>query len=671
MATITATPNPVGVYSASVGSKTSVNFDAAPELYPAKLYVTVNGGAQNEVPGQPPNGGFTLPQSLDLPVTLPNSYRLILRGGRTGNGPDAPILAILDVETYDLRQDLGESFSASFPFQIRPQVIRNLAVRPGIDVVLVTFKTARPTIPLIELLDETGTKIAAKFGLFGGMRTEHEAFFGEDPPLALETKHRIRIIAAGGAKEVQATAEFITGSRSAEIFFDEVDIFDDSDPGIRGEGEFMFNFGAGDAVTKESFGPGFLELGWLGLDPEDDHVPLGRSIAIPQAPRTLWVQTIAFESDSSAWPAEWFESFRSEVGFQAPGTTFESAEDHQEITVTAFVDIDNDVGSTVTPFELNTGNFSIAFAMKGHIAVESKFGQVLTTKSAKKRPRSKAVGELSEAGMTLFVSPTGGVEDAQMFAYGPDNSLYYRAANKPRLKPSEWTRVPLPLAGRATVAASANGVIDLLLHRDDGGVMHSRKSGKSKQSAWRNLGGDFDQVTVTASPAKAKSPDAEVTVFGLDKDGGVVARSLAGGEWQRLDKAPATALAAAGSGRKPTVLSAGEDRRLRVHTKSSGRWRSQELEVPIPGRGRIIRLASAAVAEDLVIGAMSDDDRIRLLRWPNFPEGRPADGWEDAGSLQDLFNGSRMRRTSKPPARSRSPKARNKDAKPRKERVRA
>ena len=642
MATISATPNPVGVYSATVGSVTTVDWDTAPSPTLARLHVVTNGV---EGPGQPP-AGATSATGVKVPVTIPNSYRLVLRSVPTGPDPNSVVLATLDVNTYDLRQDLAEDFSAAFFPQIRPQAIKNLSVRPGIDVVLVTFRTEKPTIPLIELLDETGKKIDARFGLLAGLRTEHEAFFGEDPPLALESKHTIRITAAGGVKEVQATAEFTTGSRTAEVVFDEVDIFDDSDPGLRGEGEFMFNFGAGDAVTKERFGPGFLTLGWIGLDPDDDHVPIGRTINIPKAPRQLWVQTIAFESDLTAWPPEWYERFRGEVGFAAPGTIFSSDEGHQEVTVTAFVDIDHDVGSIVTPFELNPGNFSIAFVMKGHVVVESKFGQTMGTKSGKKRPRPKAVGPVSEAGMTAFVTPTGKVEDAQMFAFGPDNSLYHRAAQRPRtgLEVDWWTRVELPAGGRPTVVATAPDAVEIILHRDDGGVMHSRKSGK-KQSAWRSLGGDFAQLLVAAVPQKGGV--SEAILFGVTKEGGsllVRGTDKDGPDWQRVSEGTA-AIAVAELPAGPVVLSIGADRLLRIHTKAS-RWRGKAVDLSVPGKDRPTALAVASVdgaASERLIGVMSDQDRVRILHWPGFPEVAPGMRWEDAGSLQDLYNGQRVR----------------------------
>lgn len=666
MATITATPNPVGIYSQAVGGIARIRWTTRPTPTSAKLFLSTNGGLPQEFPpNQPSNGVIEIITPIDLPVSLGNTYRLILRSA-TSNPAD---LATLDVSCFDLRQEMAEEFSASFPQQVRPQAIKNLSVRPGIDVVLVTFKTEKPTIPLIELLDETGAKISARFGLFGGMRTEHEAFFGEDPPLALESKHSIRIVAAGGAKEVEARADFITGSRRADVVFDEVDIFDDSDPGLRGEGEFMFNFGAGDAVTGTSFGPQFLNFGWIGLDPDDDHVPLGQTISIPKAPRQLWVQTIAYESDWTAAPLEWAPPFRSAVSFRPPGTSFSRSDGHQEVTVTDFVDIDHDVGAAVTPFELNPGNYSIAFVMKGHVEVNSSFGQSLTTKSGKMRPRPKAVGPVSEAGMTAFVTPTGRVEDAQVFAYGPDNSLYYRAANRPKKGPElDWTRVELPAPGRAAVAAPEGGKFDLILHREDGGVMLSRNSGK-KQGVWRSLGGDFERLVVGAT--RQKTGSSEVTMFGLDKEGQIRFRSTDGdgGDWQPLGSALSTAIALTEIDGKPVLLALGADRRVRLYTKSSTRWRERVIEQSVPGRGSLTGIAVATPgvsvkgAQEIVIAAMSDDQRIRTLHWSSFPD-EPDGAWEDAGSLQDLYTPQRIARGAKTKPAVRQSRAKGNKGKP-------
>ncbi len=648
MATINATPNPVGVYPPSVKGLTSITWDTAPAPTRAKLFRSVNGSPPQELPNQGA-GAVSRVTPIDEELTFPNTYTYILRSVPSVINPNPVDLASLVVDTYDIRQDLAESFSASYPQQIRPQSISNLSVRPGIDVVLVTFRTAKPTIPLVELRDDSGTKIDARFGLFGGLRTEHEAFFGDAEPLALETKHSIRIVAAGGAKEVEATAEFITGSRKAEIVFEEVDIFDDSDPGLRGEGEFHFVFGAGNAKTGESLGEPWPDFGWIGLDPDDDHVPIDRRITIPRAPRLLWVQTMAYESDGSAWPTEWWPSFRSVPDFLQPGTLFEYAEDHQEISVTEFVDIDHDVGAASTPFELSTGTFSINFVMKGHVSVESKFGQTLGTKSGKKRPRPKAVGQVSEAGMTAFVTPTGKVEDAQMFAFGPDNSLYHRAAQRPPtgLEVDWWTRVELPAEGRPAVVASAPGTIEMILHRDDGAVMHSRKSGK-KQGAWRSLGDDFAQLLVAALPQKGGV--AEAVLFGVTKEGTLLVRGTdrEGPDWQRVSEGTA-AIAVAEVPAGPVLLSIGVDRLLRFHTKAA-RWRGKALDLAVPGKDRLTALAVASVdraasdkgSSELLIGVMSDQDRVRILRWPGFPGATPDARWEEAGSLQDLYNGPRL-----------------------------
>jgi hypothetical protein len=44
-----------------------------------------------------------------------------------------------------------------------------------------------------------------------------------------------------------------------------------------------------------------------------------------------------------------------------------------------------------------------------------------------------------------------------------------------------------------------------------------------------------------------------------------------------------------------------------------------------------------SMRRDLVIGAMSEDHRVRILRWPAYPTGAPEKRWKELGSVQDLL----------------------------------
>jgi hypothetical protein len=39
----------------------------------------------------------------------------------------------------------------------------------------------------------------------------------------------------------------------------------------------------------------------------------------------------------------------------------------------------------------------------------------------------------------------------------------------------------------------------------------------------------------------------------------------------------------------------------------------------------------------LVIGAMSEDHRVRVLWWPAYPTGAPEKRWQELGSVQELL----------------------------------
>ena len=49
---------------------------------------------------------------------------------------------------------------------------------------------------------------------------------------------------------------------------------------------------------------------------------------------------------------------------------------------------------------------------------------------------------------------------------------------------------------------------------------------------------------------------------------------------------------------------------------------------------------SKKTRRELVIGAMSEDHRVSMLRWPDYPDGSPETRWKELGSVQELLAGS-------------------------------
>ena len=99
MAYITASPNPVGVYSATYGAYASLVWDVQDgpnEVRASEVMVSINGG-----PSQPVQGpGFF--GRLVYPVAWPNIYEFILRYADTKSE-----LTRVEVQTFDLRTQLA------------------------------------------------------------------------------------------------------------------------------------------------------------------------------------------------------------------------------------------------------------------------------------------------------------------------------------------------------------------------------------------------------------------------------------------------------------------------------------------------------------------------------------------------------------------------------------
>ena len=90
------------------------------------------------------------------------------------------------------------------------------------------------------------------------------------------------------------------------MFFTEIDVWRDGDPGLKGDGEFTFSFGAGDADSRTNLGEP-----WPGEykgDINDDDPPkfINKNIDMPFGPRNLWIEVIGTEDDGDIFSGIYF-----------------------------------------------------------------------------------------------------------------------------------------------------------------------------------------------------------------------------------------------------------------------------------------------------------------------------------------------------------------------------
>jgi hypothetical protein len=239
-------------------------------------------------------------------------------------------------------------------------------------------------------------------------------------------------------------------------------------------------------------------------------------------------------------------------------------------------------------------------------------------------------------------------------ALGADGALHHRTVARElsaRHDDGDWTRIELPGPGKTSVVASGPDMLDVIFLGQDGRVSHRsynpRKPGNAK---WRPLGGAFREIV--AAPNSSNNRKAEGAVaFGVADDGSVHVREVngRGQDWQRLGNRTLRAIIPVSLPRLGVALfAAGDDARLHAFVKRDGRWSARSASVPIPGRVPTQLLTAAFIEQKsgksrerghagLVIGAMSEDHLVRILRWPDFPGGSPKERWEELGPLQELL----------------------------------
>ncbi len=652
MPTISASPSPVGVYSRNPPKATTFVSWNTESAAVGTASVSENGG-QPKTLGSGQAGG-----PVPIEVTLGSTYRLSLTVPPGIGGGGAGEVAAAMVETFDLRQQMAAGFSQAFVPQlgmpqVLPQIITGLVVRPGIDTVQISFRTTLPTIPTTELRDEAGNWVDGKLPLFGGLRTRHEVEFGFEKALALNKKHSFKIEAFGptgdpaSPNKAVVTGEFITGRRHADVMFEVLDVRNDSDSG--GAGEFDFLFRVGDVGTGAALGPPSF---WDGdIVDRDPPIDLGIVMPLTDVHRELWLEVIGDENDQE--PYGGIAAIGAASDFKGPGGYYYDDGDIQRASLTIVMNIDRDPGRWMIPFELNTGEWQLAFKVTGHIAVRGHVGSVIAPKMTKSKLPPKRDAFLTKPGDVFGLVGDSASGTADVVALGADGALYHRRRNREgagRRGRDEWNRIELPGLGKPVAVASGQDSLDLVDLDARGGVLHCEfDAARPKRAKWRKLGGNFRQVVPVAEPAKRKGERSGMALFGIDQDGALHVHNARGEvrDWARVGDVPVTVVAPI-SGEAAALLAVASDGTLLHVAKSKGRWRSDAIARKAPGETPT-QLLTAAIVErvnskdpksrnrDLVIGAMDAGHQVQTLQWPDYPDGSPEARWMALGPLQDLM----------------------------------
>lgn len=570
-------------------------------------------------------------------------------------------LAYTTVSTVDLRVQLAEGFSSSYLPQLRPQVITHLRVKPGIDTVAISFRTTRPTIPVVELRESNGAFLEGRLPLLGGLQTRHTCVFGLDKPLAPNTKLNFRIEAFGptldpaSPNKAVVTGEFMTGARIAEVFFESLDVLAYSDPG---DGEFMFVFGVGNAETGSLLDTTFWpDLGTTDIGEDDSAVPLNQRTSLLPSPVRLWLQVMGTESDyAMPWDSRSIGSGLP-LQFKGVGRKYEESGIAQRSTVTVIVDIGEEPGRRMIPFDMDTEDSPTHFTVSGHIAVHAFEGELISTKMIKSAKRPRRLAYLDEPGS---IAHLGGADGGavQTVALGSDGAMHCLRSRASDAKTDDgmWDRFELSGRGTPVTIARDSGTLEILDLDRGGSVLYARVGKRAEETKWTDLGGEFRHLVCLHTAGETADASDRVWVFGIAQDGSLSVRDLAAKRkaWTRLGKRNFRLVAPANIGRG-ALFAVVDNSEVVVFVKGQEDWAELASGVSVPANTRLVHAGETSGLggkrqSDIsaYLAALGEGQEVSIFSWPNFPDGAPKREWRKLGTLQELLFDDQRKRPSRP-----------------------
>jgi hypothetical protein len=506
------------------------------------------------------------------------------------------------------------------------QTIRILDVIPYADHVLLRWRTTKPDACWV-LLESPPRIEPTSDG------TLHEAgFIG----LKHNTHYRFKISTRTG--EAKYEGHFWTGKRSATISFDSVHVRTDGDPGIKGAGEFHFEFGVGDVETRQklapwgSWGKGDIDAG--------SAIQVNHSVNLTRAPRELWLAATAIEYDD--WePGPFFAKYDAYPG--PPESHIKDEGSGASAYVTRIFDLDALVADHVAsmspsasmlsvdiPVVLSTPSWAIAYDVHGRILLTVTRGwwtsdvavQLIAEHAKTLRHSSKNI---------KWSAAVGGAKGLARFVVTADGDVHMKGALSSR-RPFD-----VALNGRRVrdglVATAVDDYIHLLAIDDRGTLISTIVDPwTAPDGRWRELG-LADVEMVTAAPA----PGAVDVVAIAAGDAIVYGRMTLDGEqtgWDGIGEGADQLLALSHPVFGLTVVASRRGTDIRIARRDSdGRWMEWRSLGTLPPS------TIAAHWEDddtLILTAVDDDRQIRLLTWNDYPAPDGVQDWVVVGHLADV-----------------------------------
>ena len=433
------------------------------------------------------------------------------------------------------------------------QRIRKLAIKPQPTSAIFTYRTNQPTVPVVEIFQSVSGNpvqdmvpanvVATGFDFIsawlGNLTDKHQAVM---TGLASNRRFHYRITAGDGTFPAAiVTGTFMTSARVGRFTIRTIFMFNDGDPGLKGEGEFVFDFGFyndKDLIGVRQFKDD-IDSG------ETRDFPLGRGATLEsgaiQDQVSVFVHGVEHDSDILG-------SFTGgpELPTILPETTVAFENDDKNVAeALQTLNMPQDPGEYRFNFRLDSGPRGIHYWVDGWVEITLTPPQeapVIPPDLITKLDGIKAMVTLSGVGKKAGI----GGKDAKThgFALGPEGALFRR------LPGQAWARIDEGPGARdvahsavrdvdcacdmsATIARDAEDRIHLVTLQS--GVLRWASyaaGGRSTGLRWRDMGAGFKPGLTIADAA-----DGTPLLFARDEGNALRATALAGpglGKWVDL-----------------------------------------------------------------------------------------------------------------------------------------
>ncbi|HEX5914473.1 MAG TPA: hypothetical protein VFY54_15225, partial [Rubrobacter sp.] len=335
-------------------------------------------------------------------------------------------------------------------------------------------------------------------------------------------------------------------------------------------------------------------------------------------------------------------------GFEQPGAKIKETEYWVRADLTDHFDISELVnGTSETPFEMSTPDWAIAFSVSGRINVEAKSGEWLTASGLAGLYRPFVISREGTARTTA--GPSGLVageaeEDessSHRFLLDPDGAVYHAAPARGRdgrSREGRWTKLGGRIQEPLTVLATGEGTFALAGLSNEGAVLYRTAGTDGRGEDWQDLGGSF----VALAGVAAAHQGAEL--FAVDQQGSLFRRSIGGDspdvDWQPFAEGIVGTPAAVFSPASGTSVFA-LTRETVIHRRRppDGGWpETANWEMLAEQSGS--ELSAEWVADgNLLVSVVDEDETVRILSWPGYPEPARRQEWQEIGTVNSLLAG--------------------------------